>query len=155
MFIVRFGSSKMTCLSYSIWLFSCQSCHWGISDSASRAVRIHQSLRDALLSKIDAYLIHRACNKRWGSEKGGPSRKLLGQVKSRKLKYFGHVMRHNSLEKDIMVGTLPGKRRQGGQKKQWLDAITQWSGQSLVDMVRLADDRVRYQRFMHEVTHAR
>jgi len=39
-----------------------------------------------------------------------------------------------------MRGTMPGKRRQGGQKKQWLDDITQWSGQSLVDMVRLAED---------------
>jgi len=37
---------------------------------------------------------------------------------------------------------MPGKRRQGGQKKQWLDDITQWSGQSLVDMVRLAEDSV-------------
>jgi len=37
-----------------------------------------------------------------------------------------------------MLGTMPagtgGKQRQGGQKKQWLDDITQWTGQSLVDM---------------------
>jgi len=49
---------------------------------------------------------------------------LLGQVKSRKLKYFGHT-RHKSLEKDIMLGIMPGKRRQGGQKKQWIDDITE------------------------------
>ena len=58
-------------------------------------------------------------------------------------------------EKGITFGTIPGKRRQGGQKKQWLDDITQWSGQSLVDMVRLAEDRQRYRRFIHEVAHAR
>ena len=57
------------------------------------------------------------------------------------LKYFGVVTRHNSLEKDIVLGTMPGKRRQGGQKKQWLDDITQWSGQSLVEMVRLAENK--------------
>ena len=78
---------------------------------------------------------------------------ILAQVKSRKPKYFGHVTRHNSLEKGIMLGTMPGKRRQGGQKKQWLDDITQWAsgqlGQSLVDMVRLAEDRVRCRRFAH------
>jgi len=38
----------------------------------------------------------------------------LGQVKSCKLKYFGHTTRHEGLEKDIMLGI---KRRQGGQKK--------------------------------------
>ena len=48
----------------------------------------------------------------------GQDRKLMGQVKSHKLKYFGHTTRHSSLEKDIMIGTMPGKRRQGGQKKQ-------------------------------------
>ena len=45
-------------------------------------------------------------------ERMGQRRKLSGQVKSRKLKYFGHVTRHNCLEKDIMLGTVPGKRRQ-------------------------------------------
>jgi len=49
-------------------------------------------------------------------------RKLMGQVKSRKLKYFGHTTPHSSLEKAIMIGTMPGKRRQRGQKKQWLFA---------------------------------
>ena len=34
----------------------------------------------------------------------GQDRGLLGQVKSRKLKYFGHTTRHDSLEKDIMPG---------------------------------------------------
>jgi len=42
----------------------------------------------------------------------GQDRGLLGQVKSRKLKYFGHTTRHESLEKDIMLGIMPGKRRQ-------------------------------------------
>jgi len=50
-----------------------------------------------------------------------------GEITSRKLKYFGHITRHNSLEKDIMLSTMPGKRQQGGQKKQWLDDITQRS----------------------------
>ena len=31
------------------------------------------------------------------------SRKLLSRVKSRKLKYFGHVARHPSMDKDIML----------------------------------------------------
>jgi len=52
--------------------------------------------------------------------KVGQDRKLMGQVKSRKLKYFGHTSRHSSLEKDIMFGTMPGKRRQGGQKSSGL-----------------------------------
>ena len=37
--------------------------------------------------------------------------KLLPMVKSRKLKYFGHISCHTSLEKDIMLSTMPGLRR--------------------------------------------
>ena len=47
-------------------------------------------------------------------------------MKSRKLKYFGHTTKHESLEKDIMLVIMPRKRRQDGQKKQWIDDIVQW-----------------------------
>jgi len=79
----------------------------------------------------------------------------MAQVKSRKLEYFGHVTRLSRLEKDIMLGTVPGKRRHGGLKKQWLDDITQWTGQSLVDIVRMTGDRDRYGRFIREVAYVR
>jgi len=54
-----------------------------------------------------------------------------------------------------MFGTMPGKRRQGGQKKQWLDDITQWTRMSLVETVRIAEDRDLYRQFVHTVAYAR
>jgi len=44
-------------------------------------------------------------------ERVDQNRKLLAMVKTRKLKYFGHISRHASLENDIMLGTVPGLRR--------------------------------------------
>ena len=52
---------------------------------------------------------------------------LEKQIRRRKLRYFGHVVRHDSLEQDIMLGMIPGLKRQGGQKKQWLDDICNWA----------------------------
>ena len=52
---------------------------------------------------------------------------LETQVRRRKLRYFGHVVRHDSLEQDIMLGMIPGLKRQGGQKKQWIDDISNWA----------------------------
>jgi len=76
----------------------------------------------------------------------------MGQVKSPKLKYFVTLdikaSRHNSLEKDIMFGIMPGTKRQGGQKRQWIDNITQWTEKGLVDIVRLAENREAYRRFV-------
>ena len=42
-----------------------------------------------------------------------------------KLQYFAHLMRKtDSLEKTLMLGKIEGKRRRGGQRMRWLDAIT-------------------------------
>jgi len=83
------------------------------------------------------------------------NRKLLAMVKTRKLKYFDHISRHASLENDIMLGTMQGLRRQGGQRKQWIDDLTEWSNNSIPDLVRKAQDRSGYQRFVYKVAHAR
>ena len=41
-----------------------------------------------------------------------------------KLQYFGHVMqRADSLEKNVMLGNIEGKRR-GQQRMGWLNSIT-------------------------------
>ena len=41
-----------------------------------------------------------------------------------KFQYFGHlVQRANSLEKNLMMGKIEGKRRRGWQRLQWLDGI--------------------------------
>jgi len=66
------------------------------------------------------------------------TRKLLALVKTYKLKYFGHISRHTSLEKDIMLGTMPGLRRQGGQRKQWTDDLAELSNKSIADLIRMA-----------------
>jgi len=88
-------------------------------------------------------------------ERVDQNRRLLAMVKTRKLKYFGHISRHTSLDKDIMLGTMPGLRRQGGQRKQWTDDLTEWSNNSIPDLVRMAQDRSAYQRFVYRVAHAR
>jgi len=36
-----------------------------------------------------------------------------------------------------MLGKVPGVRRQGGQRTEWLSNITGWVGQSLASVVNL------------------
>jgi len=52
---------------------------------------------------------------------------LEAQCRCRKLAYFEHVVRHDSMEKDIMLGLMcTGNRCKGGQRRQWINDITQW-----------------------------
>jgi len=62
----------------------------------------------------------------------GQDRGLLGQVKSRKLKYFGYTTRHESLEKDVMLASCPenvGKvdKRNSGSMISFNGAKEAWS----------------------------
>ena len=51
-----------------------------------------------------------------------PEYSLEGLV--RKLQYFGCLMlKANSLEKNLMLGKIEGKRRSGWQRMRWLDSI--------------------------------
>ena len=51
----------------------------------------------------------------------GPQEPLLATVKRRKLAWFGHITRHDSLFKTILQGTLEGGRRCSRQRKCWMD----------------------------------
>ena len=76
----------------------------------------------------------------------GPQEPLLGTVKRRKLIWFGHVTRHNSLSKTIMQGTVAGGRKRGRQKKSWADNIKEWTAMTTPDLLRAANDRAEWRR---------
>ena len=69
----------------------------------------------------------------WILETAGVEGTLLDTVKSRKLSYYGHVMRKqgNSLEKEIMQGTMPGTRARGRPRMTWMDNVKTWTGLTL------------------------
>ena len=70
----------------------------------------------------------------------GPQEPLLATVRRRKLKWFGHVSRHDTLSKTILQGTVEGGRRRGRQRKSWLDNIKDWTNLGVPELLaRLAD----------------
>jgi len=82
------------------------------------------------------------CTNEWVLEKDGVCRSLLEPTKKRNLTYFGHTMRkHDSLEKDIIMGTLTYKRARGRPKTSWMNNITAWTGLTLNVILRKTEDR--------------
>ena len=54
-----------------------------------------------------------------------PGMSLEGMMLKLKLQYFGHLMRRvDSLEKNLMLGGIGGRRKRGQQRMRWLDGIT-------------------------------
>ena len=61
-----------------------------------------------------------------------PEYSLEGLILKLQLQYFGHMMRRtDSFEKTLMLGKTEGRRRRGGQRRRWLNGITDSMGLSL------------------------
>jgi len=78
--------------------------------------------------------------------KAGVKRELLDTVKATKLAYYGHTTRKQGscLEKEIMLGTMPGARRRGRPRTAWMDNINTWTGLPVEESIRMTEDRDKW-----------
>ena len=81
----------------------------------------------------------------------GPHDDLLSIVKTRKLRWYGHVTRATGLANTIMQGTVPGGRRRGRPKNYWNDNIKEWTELLLAKTLRLAEDKDGWRKIIRHM----
>ena len=66
---------------------------------------------------------------------------LLNTVAKGKMAYFGHVKRHDSLERAFYEGIIEGKRWRGRPRRRWSQDITDRLNTTITEAGRRAQDR--------------
>jgi len=130
-------------LVVSILLYGCET--WTLTAESERKVQAFESKAHRKLLRI-AYTEHKT-NEYVRNQIHllvGQQEPLLATVKRRKIAWFGHTTRHNSLSKTILQGTIEGKRGRGRPTKNWTSNIKEWTGLTMPDLLAAAPHRQRW-----------
>jgi len=65
------------------------------------------------------------------------------------------MMMMSCLEKEIMQGTMPDPCRRGRPCTAWIENIYTWTGLPKEESVRMAEDRVKWRKYVHGVANPR
>ena len=78
------------------------------------------------------------------ADMGLKKRVMLDVIRKRKIKYYGHIRRHETLQKKIIEGKVEGKRKRGRRRKNWISNIEETMGMKMNECCEAALDRKRW-----------
>ena len=70
----------------------------------------------------------------------------MGIVRERQMRFVGHVMRENDLERTVTTGRVEGRRARGRQRMKYMDSLMKdvRDVQTVGELMRMTEDRERW-----------
>ena len=129
----------------TIFLYGCEA--WTLTANNEKKIQAFEMKCFRKILRI-AYKEHQTNLNVWNQikEATGPQEHLLSTVKRRKLSWYGHNIRHDSLIKTTIQGTVEGNRKRGRQRKSWSDNIKEWTQLTPGELQKTAHDRQAWRR---------
>ena len=66
----------------------------------------------------------------------------------RKMRFFGHIVRKNGMEKRMMQGKMERKRRRGRPSTTWLQDLKELTKLDIAGASQMATDRERWRKII-------
>ena len=129
-------------------LYGCEG--WTLSNTDAKRINAFEMKCYRKILRIP--WIEKVTNKEVLSRLDMKTTMLLQNAKTLKLKYFGHIKRHETLERHILEAKIEGKKRRGRPTRRWEQDINEWLGTTTAQAGRLAEDRILYRQKVQEAT---
>ena len=83
----------------------------------------------------------------------GIGRELLSSVRSRQMRFVGHIVRREELEHLSLTGKIEGRRPRGRPRQKYLDGLVRWTGgrMSAVQLLQTARNREEWRAMIADV----
>ena len=126
----------LKCYVWSTLLYGCET--WTLSDNIMKRLAAFEMwtyrrmLRISWTDKITNETVLQTLDSKL---------EITTSIKKKKSKYFGHLVRHNNLGRNLLEGYICGKRTRGRPRITWMHNILEWTGSSYEGAVRSAMDR--------------
>ena len=131
----------LKCFVWSVLLYGCEA--WTLDKTLKRRIEA-----------VEMWFLRRTLRLPWTAritnervlEMAGVKRELLNVVRRRQLKFLGHLLRHDCLEKDVFLGKIEGRRARGRQRITFGASLVEDvpGNATVAGLVRMAQDRERW-----------
>ena len=125
---------------------------WSVLTYASETWTLTSAL-EKRLEAAEMWMYRRMTRTSWKDKKtnekvlkelGLNETSLVKTIQQRKLAYYGHIRRHDTLQRKILEGKIDGKRGRGRRRKIWIENIEETTGMKINKCCELARDRERW-----------
>ena len=102
------------------------------------------------IQAIEMWLYRRMLKVSWTERKtneevlvmANADREILTHIRERQMRFLGHVLRRDGMEKLVVEGKLEGRRSRGRPRRSYINTLMKVNGESsAVDFVRKAQQR--------------
>ena len=129
--------------AFPIAIYGCES--WAMTSGDKKSVDAFEMWCYRRLLKVS--WTERKTNK-WVLEKIGSALMLRKSMSERKMRFFGHIVRKNGMEKRLMQGKMEGKRRRGRPATTSFQDLKEWTKLNIAGASQLATDRERWRKII-------